>query len=599
MRMRFELEETNEYAVARALFVRRCNTWARGDAVEAERLGSVLDARHASADGRLNFWSVAGARRVIVEEVLRTPECDPAGRQRIGDSVRTLIRYQAKHGLLDPRGDDLARLDAAVADAVAEDPAVGQADAAADVMDVLARWLGDDGFAERTFAQLPVELPADAELAARAADSEIVRRIRQLTEWVGCDGRKLTARGALRLADARELVTLLETGDEVAGVRTSADLPGLSLLVGWARKARVVRVVKGELRVVAKARPLLADPLALWNRLFEAYFDLDSELFPGMSPFRGMCEDVSADVLASLYSLPHPMPVVRLEVPVWLGWQDGVWFEEHADAEFYRGLCADALGRMLDVLVRLGAIERSTGVPHPEYSADLVPGVGPTESEFDDLECADLITSVGRERRLVRLTDLGRAAMRRRMLAEGREAGLIGELAEAEPAALLGVLADHYHPEAAEAEIAGWLAGHENDIEPLLTAIHHCPFRSRSAAMLRVLVEALPHGDSVLGELRHHRLLAPLAITLLIEDESLTHAELGFDEGMRAMTEGFLLLLEVAGPDEVRAQLGQLPREEREGLVSTIEAAGHPATVAVADLLEVMTTSAGRRLRMV
>ena len=42
----------------------------------------------------------------------------------------------------------------------------------------------------------------------------------------------------------------------------------------WAKKARVVRKQGTRLVPVAKARPLLADAEALWQRAFDAAFDL-------------------------------------------------------------------------------------------------------------------------------------------------------------------------------------------------------------------------------------------------------------------------------------------------------------------------------------
>jgi hypothetical protein len=115
----------------------------------------------------------------------------------------------------------------------------------------------------RAEPQLPVVLPPDDELRRRAEASTIVGQLRGLAEWAGRDGRAVTAAGRLRMADARELVDVLGTGDKAEGVRSSADLPRLGLLVEWAKKARLVRVAKGRLYAVARARPVLADPLQL------------------------------------------------------------------------------------------------------------------------------------------------------------------------------------------------------------------------------------------------------------------------------------------------------------------------------------------------
>jgi len=94
---------------------------------------------------------------------------------------------------------------------------------------------------ERKFAQLPVRLPAPEELTEAAGRSKVVGQLRAFAEWLGPAGRALTPAGNIRPADARELVTLLGTGDEGLRFRSAAELPGLDLIVNWAKKTRLVR----------------------------------------------------------------------------------------------------------------------------------------------------------------------------------------------------------------------------------------------------------------------------------------------------------------------------------------------------------------------
>lgn len=69
---------------------------------------------------------------------------------------------------------------------------------------------------------------------------------------------------------------------------------------------------------MAKARPLIKDPLALWQRAFEAVFELREPLIGDRDGYRPtsmlyeVYEDVLPDILNTLYSLPHPMPWPRL-----------------------------------------------------------------------------------------------------------------------------------------------------------------------------------------------------------------------------------------------------------------------------------------------
>ena len=119
-----------------------------------------------------------------------------------------------------------------------------------------------------------VTLWPEPELAELAAGSALVVRFRTLVEWLGA-GRALTSAGRLRVADGRELAALLGVdGDRAASVRGSGQLPTVTLLVEWARAARLVRVVKGRLVPVKSAAGLLQQPLDLWRRVCLAFGDV-------------------------------------------------------------------------------------------------------------------------------------------------------------------------------------------------------------------------------------------------------------------------------------------------------------------------------------
>ena len=189
---------------------------------------------------------------------------------------------------------------------------------------VLKRQLGRSAPGqERKFAQLPVSLPPPEELAAAAGRSKVAGQLRAFADWLGPGGRVLTSAGNIRPADARELITLLGTGDEGLRFHSAAELPGLDLMVNWAKKVRLVRKQGTRLVPVAKARPVLADAEALWQRAFEAAFDLGNTVCPPIwadeppSPVRLLYEVIVPDVLAAIYSMDEPVPVARLAEPVW------------------------------------------------------------------------------------------------------------------------------------------------------------------------------------------------------------------------------------------------------------------------------------------
>lgn len=127
----------------------------------------------------------------------------------------------------------------------------------------------------------------EEDLAAAAASAPALRQVVALTRWIG-PGRKLTQTGQLTMADARHLVGLLETGDEIDPVigtrmsrtRSSAELPRLAIVVAWAKAVGLLRVVHGRLVPVKKNQRLLDRPAELWTPMFAAFDQLGPALCP-------------------------------------------------------------------------------------------------------------------------------------------------------------------------------------------------------------------------------------------------------------------------------------------------------------------------------
>jgi hypothetical protein len=593
-----------------------------------------------SADGRLALWTPAHVNRFLLVWIPRRVAADPSELTDAPQSLRTLLRFLAESGLRDPRGasveENEAAIDAAAVEfpAVLEDPgrwgtakfwALAARDTGVDITapEELTRFVADvqtgrAGYDEdlldrvveaqfggpglvpaRTIGQLPVSLPPAEELAEAAARSQIVRQLRAFAGWVGTGGRSLTGAGNLKPADARALVDLLGTGEQDLKVRSSAELPELNLIFTWAKKARLVRVTKTRLVQVAKARPLLDDAEALWQRAFDTFFELQDvvclPIWAGGDP--SMLHQVYAeavpDVLNTIYSLPHPMPVARLEESVWQSCRQQFTIDAGSflQQEGLRGEIGNDLMRVFGVLAALGAVEMTYGLADEMFSVDLADDFEmpvPGERPISGRAAVRLRDELARPGDLVALTALGTRAMRQRLLAEGREAGLVGDLAAAAPAELLGVIAQHYTPETSEAEISGWLAGHGGDIEPLLGAVRACPFRTRASAMLNVLTLGTPDPAALLRRLRNDPALAPLAVMDLLDVGALQPGDLTEREQMMIMSEGFLQLLELAGPDAVRQQLNELPGANVAGLLEVMAACGHPGTPTMQDFSELV-----------
>ena len=109
---------------------------------------------------------------------------------------------------------------------------------------------------DRTFTPPPARVqlgyvhvpPAAADVEASAAASRLVQMVDGLVGWLAPKGTAITQTGAFRLADARELVALLATGDDLEhdvlgnerALRTSRDLPVLSLVATVAEECAAV-----------------------------------------------------------------------------------------------------------------------------------------------------------------------------------------------------------------------------------------------------------------------------------------------------------------------------------------------------------------------
>jgi hypothetical protein len=627
--MYFEVADTEAYAAARELLMRRCEAWARARDLPLLPMlaNAMLDSRHFSTDGRLSYWTPDQVRRALLEWLPERVTAPEEVLLQAPGTLRTLLGYLQAHGLRDPRGgaaeDNDAAIDAAARElaAAVDDPgrygpakfiAMSALRHGIDVSNPTALnafmrdiqvgriALDEEAFQravmrqagqpapgeDRTFAQLPVRLPPAGELRDAAEASLVVTQLRAFTKWIGPQGRPLTAAGNLRPADARELVTLLGTGEEHLRFRSAAELPGLDLVVNWAKKARLVRKQGGRMVQVTKARPVLSDAEALWQRAFDSVFDLGAAVCLPVwqdepaTPVQQLYDLVLPDLLATIYSMEHPIPVARLAESVW----DLVL--EHFDVASLtpagqagaRTRMENDLDHIFDTLEKLGALTSTQAVADEIFSADLA---GQQDAEtgaerpFPGERATALRARLARPGRLVALTPLGTRAMRPRLLAEGREAGLIGELVDASPAELLGTIAAHYTPASAVAEIAIWRAAHGNSLEPFLQAVRDCQFITRKAAMLNILSLAIPEGPELLAELSRDPELSPIALLMCRDD--LDPAQTSADQAEMVMIGSFLELLELGGPEIVLKQLSAMPRTDRADLVRTVCDSGFPA----------------------
>ena len=427
--------------------------------------------------------------------------------------------------------------------------------------------------------QLPVRLPAPEELATAAEHGKVVAQFRVLAEWLGpqAGNSRWRRTSGPRMPGSSSPCSAL--GDEGLKFRSASELPGLSLVVGWALQARVIRRQGTRLLPVAKARPLLADAEALWQRAFEAAFAIsDVVCRPAWadeppSPVQQTFDVVVPDVLASIYSMEEPVPVPRLAESVWQG-VEARFDLAHASSYALESLRARTnrdVEHVFDAFEALGAVTSVRAIADGMFLQDLA---DPAASPFGRVRSAALRRQLKDPVRLVALTPLGTRAMRERMLAEGREAGLVGELAAAAPAEMLGVVAEHYTGASAAQEIARWREAHGGSLDPLLAAIDDCPFVTRRVALLQTLVGAVPEGPRLLADLSRDSGHRPVA--LLARRAEVRPAKATPEEATWMMIGSILELLELGGPEAVTGQLSQLPSGRRKELVRTVLASGFP-----------------------
>src|SRR3954471_15022104 len=119
------------------------------------------------------------------------------------------------------------------------------------------------------------------------AKSDLVGQVCAFVHWVGV-GRKLTQTGRITLADARTLVDVLGTDDVIDPTiggrlfrtKSSQELFHLTLIVEWAKSARLVRKTGDRLVPVKKNAVLLDDTPALWLALFTVFDRLGEAFLP-------------------------------------------------------------------------------------------------------------------------------------------------------------------------------------------------------------------------------------------------------------------------------------------------------------------------------
>ena len=486
MRLVFGPDDMEGYPSVRDRLRLHIVAWARRSGLEVEPslVAAALDHKH-GVDGRLGHWTRAHVADALAVWFPRTVALLEDDRDAVPAALHALIGFLAEQDWLDSRSDRPEDLHAQVVDST---PAlhdalddernhdlgtfwavqmlrhgVATADPAA-VADFLNRVDAGDVQVDRAALEEivrrqrvevpeptavplpPVLLPGAATMLAAADSSVALARLRAFTRWVRA-GRALTRDGRLLLGDARAVADALDLDHFSRDrARTADDLPEITLLLAWARQARLVRVVHGRLVQVRSSAALLSRPIEMWRRAFEAVGGIGehfggSNVFGAPSLFGMSLGEAFPILLQQLYAAGgDPLPVERFHRTV----RDSVNQRMGCVVDDLAGDVEQRLWRR-DVTALLDALEL-LGAVHLEESLD-----GDNHDELAELAGRD-----DPDPTLVSLTPIGLWAVHEMLTEAGVHAPLVGEFAD-EDIEYVVVQCSRLRTDVAEAELAAWV----------------------------------------------------------------------------------------------------------------------------------------------
>ncbi|MDP8932524.1 MAG: hypothetical protein M3O70_29235, partial [Actinomycetota bacterium] len=307
MRLRFGPDEEEAFFATRDELVRRFEAWLSatgGSADLASDAQLLLDFKWGYLDGDLGWWRADHLQQLLLELYPRKVLAPPDLLALTLPACSAFVTFLAQSGLLSSASDPLRRLLARLdelsdpfAAAMGEPSRFGLGKTLLSAMSqegldtadpaAIESWI--EAFNARSASQRdtalagavgvlsspgggrprlrPVALPQPDELEAAARASPALQRLGRFAQYAG-EGRPLTQRGNLRLADARELVEILDThdqvderiGERVFKTRSSTELPGVDFTFRWARKAGLVKVRANKVSATKAGTRIDRDP---------------------------------------------------------------------------------------------------------------------------------------------------------------------------------------------------------------------------------------------------------------------------------------------------------------------------------------------------
>jgi len=449
MRLVFSPHETEQLEAAQAALLDGFLAWADRSGQSAEQVcaEAALDYK-AGADGLLGRWTAGTLTHLCADWLPSKITLPEADWPRVPDTLHAWIDYLRDERLLDRRSDPPGTLHAAV-DAATGDFHTAMADPtryglAKFWMTTMLRHgvdLDDEAQRDAFFEDLHAgKLDVDMSVPERIADRQVAEATAEapslpLVRLPSHDDLAKQAAATPAVEQLHRFVTGLGPG-------TPLDDLDDGRWYAWARAARLVRPLNGRLVPVKRAAADLRDPLALWDRAFDALGRLGPAWRDdGRSP---VTDDLDAAVLGLLAPLrtDGTLPRVALAGYLWDSAADTYAVSDPAAADrLRRGLDRD-VRRVLDALTDLGAVRTFTA-DDPDVREDIEELAGELGLAPDPV--------------LVELTDLGARGVTRRARAHGWTAPTVEDLAE-ETAEVLFATVEVHDPDLVDAAIDAWVA---------------------------------------------------------------------------------------------------------------------------------------------
>jgi hypothetical protein len=565
----------------------------------------VLHHKSGYLDGHLGRWRIADLHEILLELFPRKVIVDDEDLSDVVPAVGRFLSFLDDAGLLDrdshplPRLRDelerlaepfLARMRDSAGFGLAKSLFAGMIDEGIDPgdPDAVEAWMAhfnalpDDERARLLPGSatgrgvVPMAPPDAAALTAAALESPAMLQMAAFLDWVG-DGRALTQKGNLTLADGKTLVQVLGTDDrfdETIGDRTfkthsTTDLPGVDLVFRLALKARLARRHKGHVRRTKRGARLAEEPLAAWRALVEAMLDMGlvdagREDRYGLRWWADYLQDGAVELLAAAAGAGSPLPLQALSDAAYEGL--GEVYDLDSMPDVARRMLPDSLasgvGALVDRLVWLEAATREGVVIQPGPLGDS--------------------RRVGGE---LGLTDLGRWFVRPVPITNEHDLPDTATLADAPADTLLATVADQPR-EAMHAHVRAWAAARDGAAGELGAAAREAPEPGLRALAFEALDVVGDEAVPVVRALADEPDLRPWAISWLVARGDEQPAAFDADDVHAGFVQALAVALVSGGPDAVAEMLADgTPTSEQTAIIEQTWRVDDPYTTPVLEAL--------------